>query len=129
MHPRIAEMRFYAELLSLQDALFTRDGFPYSIGWVAHAFKDRFGYFPPTSWRRDVVPADNSPSVPRSGTANGRGSGARSARGRKRELKNERARERAKEKRARERGQTHAPADEPGATLETFFADEVAADK
>ena len=121
--PADLRMRFYAELLSLRTRLETRDGFPYSIGWVAHAFKDRFGYFPPTGWRRDVLPANNHADA-REWYRERERKRCEEREGRKRELKNERARERAKEKRARERGQT-----EPGATLETFFADEVAVDK
>ena len=118
--PTGREVRFYAELLSLRETLFTRDGVPYSVGWVAHAFKDRFGYFPPTSWRRDVVPADTHRGAKEWYRERERKRCEERER-EERELKNERARERAKEKRARERGQTHAPADEPGATLETFF--------
>ena len=78
---------------------------------MAHAFKERFGRFPPRSWQDDVDRQDVEVQTRRgrgSGTANGSESGAR---GEKEEVeaKKKRARERARKKRARERGQTQLP--------------------
>ena len=116
------DVAYYAELMSLRREL----GGRYSDGWVAHAFKERFGRFPPWRWRDAVDWQDVEVQISKGTWERYREWLRKRCEGRenkKMEAKKERARERAREKRARERGQTHAPADEPGATLESFFTD------